>query len=448
MTTETAPVATGLLKQVRIAGETTWGTSAAQNAADAHLLRRVSSDISLGKATYRSNEIQPDRQVHDFRHGVRNVSGTLRGELSPLTYEAVFAQLLAGTWTAGVNTGAINVDATAAVAGSPGTAATIVWNAADGTHNFQYIGIRKGDVITCSGFSGGAIANNARNLRVTGFSTTSFANDTIQVGPAPSNTSTIENVASPNEVLVAASHATTGANVTVTVVGKKLVIPQAGSFVDASFTIEQWFTDVLQSEVFTGCRASRANIGLPPTGLGTIDLDIMGKDKLVNPAGAGTPWFTTPAAVSTSGITASVNGLLRANGTDYQIVTGCSFSINPNYTTEAVVGANTTPYLFPNIMDITGQLSVLFADQNFDSAFLNESEIDLQVYLTLDSTKGSNFLSFYFPRIKLTSGRKDDKPGSIIGTYGFQALQNVNAIGNTSTLTDASTIVIQDSLAT
>jgi hypothetical protein len=418
------------------------------NTAAAQILRRVSSDVALKKATYRSNEIQPDRQIHDFRHGVRSVSGTIRGELSPLTYKSVFNQVLAGTFTAGVVDAADAVTVVPAVLGNPGAAATIQ-SLAGSPVNFQTAGFRIGDVISCSGFTAGAAANNARNLRITGITTTAATNDTLQVGPAPNNSagSTVENQPNLTEVLVAAAYGSTGSSVTISVIGKKLVTPTPGNLVDYSFSIEHWFTDVLQSELFIGCRASRMQIQLPPTGLGTIDFDVMGKDMLLNQGGPGDPYFATPSAITTSGITASVNGIMRVNGVDYAIVTGLNFTINANYTTEAVVGSNTTPYLFPGWQDITGQLTALFPDEQLQTAFLNEQLIDMQVLLTLNNNVNTDFISFYWPSIKLTSATKDDKPGAIVGTYGFQALHNVAADGNASSTTDATTMVVQDSLA-
>ncbi|ELR02840.1 hypothetical protein GMDG_08853, partial [Pseudogymnoascus destructans 20631-21] len=39
------------------------------------ILRRVSCSLSLSKDTYQSAEIRGDRQVADFRHGVKRVQG-------------------------------------------------------------------------------------------------------------------------------------------------------------------------------------------------------------------------------------------------------------------------------------------------------------------------------------------------------------------------------------
>ncbi len=431
MTTETAPAATGLLKEVRIGAETTYGTAATAGGTS-QKIRRVSSAVALTKSSFRSNEIQPDRQVHDFRHGVRAVSGLLRGELSPLTYEAVWAQLLAGSFVSGVTTGAQTITALAAVVNtSPAS-----FQRAAGS--FITDGFKVGDIVRASGFTSGAAANNARNYRINGITTTSTAADTIQVGPTPSNVNSTVDQANATEVVVAVASAPT---VTIAVVGKKLITPQPGSMIDASFSLEHWFSDVSVSELFTGCRASKASVQLPPNGLATVDFDIMGQNMTPGTA----QYFTAASGVSTSGITTAVNGLLRVNGHDYAIVTGLTFSLNSNYTPETVVGSAVTPYLFPGIQDITGQFTALLVDGGLTTAFLNESEIQLLVTLNLTNSVNSDFITFNFPRIKLTSATKDDKPGAIVGTYGFQALNQIN--GGATTAYDQSTLVIQDSLA-
>lgn len=433
MTTEVAPAATGLLKEVRIAAETTYGTAATAGGTSTKT-RRVSSGVALTKSTFRSNEIQPDRQVHDFRHGVRAVGGMLRGELSPLTYEAVWAQLLAGSFTSGVSTSGLTVTAVAAVVNT--SPATFQRSAG----NFLTDGFKVGDVIRCTGFTSGAAANNARNYRITGIITTSTAGDTLQVGPTPSNVNSTVDQANATEVVVAAASAPT---ITISVVGKKLITPTAGSLIDASFTLEHWFSDVSVSHLFTGCRADKASVQLPPNGLATVDFDIKGQ----NMATPGTAqYFTAASGVTTSAITTAVNGLLRVNGHDYAIVTGLTFTVNDNYTTETVAGSAITPYLFPGIQDITGQFTALLVDNGLTTAFLNESEIQLIVTLNLTSAINTDFIAFNFPRIKLTSATPDDKPGAIVQTFGFQALNQIN--GGSGTSYDATSLVIQDSLAT
>lgn len=61
-------IASGVAKQLAYKAESTWGT--VPSAASAQALRRVTSNLSLKKATYQSNEIASNYMVSDFRHGV------------------------------------------------------------------------------------------------------------------------------------------------------------------------------------------------------------------------------------------------------------------------------------------------------------------------------------------------------------------------------------------
>lgn len=76
--------------------ESTFGT---QSAAAGQLLRRVNSTLALGKDTINSNEVRPDQQVFDVRHGTRRVSGNITGELSKTTYDDFIAAVVRGTWS-------------------------------------------------------------------------------------------------------------------------------------------------------------------------------------------------------------------------------------------------------------------------------------------------------------------------------------------------------------
>ena len=70
-------------------------------ATDGQILRRTSSTLSLTKETYQSAEVRTDRQIGDYRHGVKRVTGSINGELSPGTYWDFVEAVLRGTETAG-----------------------------------------------------------------------------------------------------------------------------------------------------------------------------------------------------------------------------------------------------------------------------------------------------------------------------------------------------------
>ena len=108
------PISKGVSKQVAYKKEASFGTVPA--ASGAKLLRRVTASFNLNKETYESSEIRTDRQVADFRHGVRSAEGSLSGELSAGSYADFMASLLAKNFAA-VTLGAA-VSVTVTVSGS------------------------------------------------------------------------------------------------------------------------------------------------------------------------------------------------------------------------------------------------------------------------------------------------------------------------------------------
>lgn len=89
------PIQSNVNVELRYGAETTFGT---QSAAAGQRLRRVSSTLALTKDTFSSNEVRPDQQISDMRHGARRVAGQISGELSRTTYDDFIAAALRSTW--------------------------------------------------------------------------------------------------------------------------------------------------------------------------------------------------------------------------------------------------------------------------------------------------------------------------------------------------------------
>lgn len=400
--------ATGVFKQVKYKVESTYGTVPA--AATAQALRRVTSTLDLAKDTYESNEIRTDLQVSDFRHGVRRVKGAINGELSPGTYKDFFAAALKRAFAA--VTAITGASITIAGAGPTYT----VTRAAG---SYLTDGLKIGDVIRLSVGSFNA-ANLNKNLMITALTalvaTVFVVNAVALVAEGPIVTSTV------------------------TVIGKKTFTPQTGH-TDLSYSIEHWYSDLVQSEVFSGCKVDKIDVALPPTGMATAAIDFMGQ----NVTTAGAEYFTSPTAATTSGVLAAVNGVLRAGGTAYATLTGLSLSLDPGFSGDPVVGSNTVPFLFPGTVKISGQFTAYFDSTTLRDAFLNETEIDLMAIFTTDNTATADFVTFVVPRLKVGGASKNDGQGGIVQTFPFVALFNNN--GGTGISTEKTTLSMQDSLA-
>lgn len=401
-------LASGIYKQLAYKVESAYGT--VPSASSAQALRRVQSTLGLSKDTYQSNEIRSDMQVSDFRHGVRKVNGNITGELSPATYKDFIAAALKRDFTA--------VSAISSVALTiAGTGPT--YTVTRGSGSYLTDGVKIGDIIRLSVGSLNA-SNISKNLMITAL------------------TATVATVIVPNASAMVAEGPISGC--TVTVIGKKTYIPSTGH-TDKSYSIEAWYSDISQSEVFSGCKVSKVALNLPPTGMATIAMDFIGKDITT----AASQYFTTPTAATTTGALAAVNGVVRLNSVTVAIVTGLSVEISPEFTSAPVVGSNTISNAFPGTVKVSGQVVVQFQDATLRDVFINETEVDLYAVFTTDNTSTADFVQIALPRVKFGGASKNDGTGSIVQTIPFTALYN--STGGTGISKEATTISIQDSQA-
>lgn len=402
------PIAKGTAKVVAYKKETTWGTAA--GASGAQQLRRVTADFNLVKETYESNEIRTDRQVADFRHGVRSAEGTLSGELSPKTYADFMAALVAKDFTA-VTLGAA-VTTTVTVSGS-------TYNFVRASGSAITAGLRVGMVIRVTGLT--TTADNNRNFLVAAIST-----DGLTVTVVPLNG-------------VAPTAQGTGTSVTWTTPGKVTFSPTSGHTED-SFTVEQWFADIAQSEVFTGMRVGSMNVALPSTGITTVDFGFMGKDLTQK---GTTQYFSSPTAQGTQGIFAAVNGVMLVAGAPVALVTSADMAVERAMETATAVGSNSVAEIFNGRLRVTGNMSVYFQDAAFRNYFDNETTVSIVFALTSGSEGTADFVTITLPKVKLGSFTKDDGELGLVAATSFTALVNdVTTAG-----LPASTIQIHDSAA-
>lgn len=402
-------ISKGISKVLAVKKESAFGTLA--GATDAKQIRRVTSNFNLSKEFYESAEINTYRQVLDARHGARKVDGTINGELSPGTY-ADFMQSVVSKDFAAV-TAITGLSATiAAVSGN-------TYTVTRGTGSWLTDGVKVGDVVALSG-AGLNAANAANNLLV--LSMTALA-------------LTVECLSS--TALVAEGPI---ASVTATVRGKKTLAPLS-AHTDDSYTIEEWFSDIEQSEVYVGNKVGSMNVSIPATGMVTIDFTFMGKD--IGSKGT-TQYFTSPTAIGTSGITASVNGALVVNGAVVGLVTSADFSIDRGLAGAVVVGSNSQADIFTDMIRVSGNTSVYFTDAAFRNYFDEETECSLVFAVATSEAKNADVLSFTIPAVKFSGFTKADSASAIIATMPFTALLNQSVAGGLP----ETTIQIQDTSLT
>lgn len=403
-------IANGLEKKLRYKRQASFGAPIS-GAVGGQALRRVTSNIDLSKNTYKSNEIRDDKQQNDFRHGTRQVGGSISGELSVGTYADFFETFCRQTYQVSVTTGAAVATIGATISGT-----SVVFTRATGSYITD--GFKLGDVGRWTGWTTTAIAYNANNFMIT--SLTALAMTGYFLNGAA--TVPVAKVA--------------GDSVAFALQGKKTWMPLTGHTND-SYTIEHWYSDIGLSEVFDSCRLGTMKVALPPTGLATIELGFVGRDMLRGAAS----YFTAPAAPTTGGALAAVNGLLFVNGVQVAILTGLSIDGTANASTGEVVGMNTTPDVFMGGMDVTGNITAYFQDATMRDLFVDETEASMMMAFTTDNTGLSNFIAFVLPRIKAGGATKDDGEKGLTLTMPFTALLGQAPLGTSL----ATTLSVQDS---
>ncbi len=402
-------LAENVAAEIRYIPEVTWGTAPA-GSDPSQSLRRVSTTLSLTKDTYASAEVNSHRQIQDFRHGTRRISGDISGELSPKTYSDFVEAATRGTWAAQADV----TQATGAMSSATLSVASNVITASAGS--FITSGLTVGMVIRLT--AGFVAGNMNKNLTITAITAT-----TITVVGA-----TLTDEAGPI------------ATWTIDVPGKSVYIPASGH-VNRSFSVEVNYSDIDVSELYTGVRVGRMQIGLPASGMSTMTIGLMGKDgSYLN--GANAPYFTNVTAPTSTGILAAVNGSLLVAGVAVGVVTGMELTLDLAPQSDAVVGSNNVPEIFLGTSNLSGNLTVLFQNTDFLNYFDDETEVSVMLRMDVDSSANSDFIQIVLPRIKFgTAGISRQGNGGIPITMSFQALKKATTTG-----WPATTLLIQDSL--
>ena len=401
-------IARGVAKKVAYKKEAPGSWGQLPGASGAKYLRRVTSDFTLNKETYESNEIRTDYQVADFRHGVRSAGGSLNGELSAGSYSDFMAAVVAQDFAAVSSIASLSITITAPVSGLQ----TIVRS----TGSWITDGVQVGNIIR---LSGGTLPVDTIGVNLLVVAVTAL---TLTVKVVNGTTLTTQ------------GSAVTG--VTLAFPGKKSFAPLTGH-TDDSFTIEQWFSDIAQSEVYTGMKVGSVAMQLPSTGLTTVDITFQGKDLTST---GTTQYFTTPAAASSTGIFAAVNGAVIVNGVPSAVITSADFTVERGLEAANVVGNNNASDIFTGRIRVNGNISVYFQDNVYRDMFKNETEASIVFALSADNSGGANVISFVMPRVKLGSNGVSDSELGLISQHSFVGLLN----SVTTAGLPATTLQIQD----
>lgn len=404
-------IAQGINKLTTIKVQSALGTPAAGTGGQT--LRRKTSVADKKRATYANDEINSYQQSYGVNLGTASTDWAFDGLLSPLTYEIPMQCFMRGAFTAG----AVSASAalTMAVSGS-------VYTLTRGTGSWLTDGIKVGDVgaVTAGTWTNPVNKNNNFLVVILTATVMTFVtlNGTVPIAEGPIATAAF------------------------TVGGKKL-IAAASSQTDTLITVEEWYPDVAQSELFPDIRIGQIDIGLPASGNATIKIAGMGLG--VRTAGTAQV-LTTPTAATTTSVLTAVRGALVVNSTQVVTVTGVTLTMKATLTAEGpIVGSNYSPDMSRGLIEVSGQFTGLFDTAVLKTLFDNETVTNLVAVMTTDITNTANFMAFSLSAIKLTGSTPDDGVKGIVRTYPFTA--SINLGGGAAVASDLTILTIQDSQA-
>ena len=400
-------LAKGIAKSVSYKKEpaVAWGvlptvTTGAKN------LRRVTASFNRTTDFIQSAEIRRDYQIADYRGSLTRAEGSLNGELSPGTYADFFAAALAKDFVAGGASAGLSLTIAASGDFYTLTRATGSWI----TDGFYVGNVLR---LTGAGLNPANVGNNLVVLTATAL--------VLTVQTLGRNTLTAEG---PIAAVAAA------------VAGKQTFAPLTGHTSD-SFTFEEWYADVGESEVYTGNKVGSIALQLPTSGYVTADFSFLGKD-LVKTGNA--EFFTSPTGANTEGLTVSVSGAVLVDGVPAGVITSADFTIDRGLEAANVIGTNYAVEIFDGRINVTGNMSTYFQDGTYRDYFANETPISLVITLSTGSEADAEVISFVLPKVKLGSSQRDDGETGLVQQHTFQALLN-DALGTGKTNT---TMLIQD----
>jgi hypothetical protein len=367
--------------------------------------------LSMTRELIEDPEVRTDGQRSMARLGSKSVSGSYRGTLSVGTFNTFLEALFRSTWVA--DAVAITCDGGAvytSLAVTTQNTLTLV-----GTESFLTQGVRVGDVIHL-GATGGAsdnvnavVATVAANvITVLGTPWTNFTADT---------------------------------NATLTI---KKKLKNGSTLTRRSFTIEEYFEDLDESEIFPGCRVVSLRLTFGPNQTVNVEFGLMGQDMTIGAAGGSTPIFTTPTEYVSIGLVA-VDASIYVAGAAIATITGGELLFELNAQGQAVVGSVLTPDIFEGPMKVTGQITAVrtLLTSSHLARFLAETDnVELSLlFVEPDAAAPIDFVHVFVPRLKylgVTANLGDD--GALIETIPVYAAAKATTTGY-----DAATATISTS---
>lgn len=402
------PVAQGTRKRTTMVKQTGLGVPGSTGG---QILRRVTAVFSAERDTFDNPELVSHEQSTGVAYGMKKTSGKLAGILSPGTYKLIFAAACRSNFAAVTASTALSITI---------TLNSGAWRLTRAAGSYITDGYNIGDIVqlTAGAFNAANLQKNLLIIALTG---------------------TIATVLPLNGVPLVNEGPITAA--TFKLIGKKAV-PQSTGQTNDYFTVEEWYSDLGLSELFTDFKWNKIDVALPPSGNCTFSAEGVGLLRTLGQAQV----LTTPTAETTNSVATAGDGAVFANGTIIVNSTGATLSIDGNMKIgDAILGSNVASDVARGRIKVTGTFMAQFSDQVISTLYETEAPLNLVLICAVDETASCDFMAFSMGRIKVTGDPPDDGEKQIVRSYSFEA--EYNMLGGASVNTFNTILSVQDSQA-
>lgn len=367
-------IASGSRVQLAIVEEVSFGTLPAVAMLP---VRYKSSKLDYKLEGFTSEEVRADRQIRDFRLGMKGVDGSIDCEMAVGAHDPLYEGALAGVWTAGTS-----------VSGCTTTSGNKIHRASG---SFITDGYLIGDVLVVSGFGTSAHNGLARVAVVEAADLTMASSGTF------------------GKTFVAGDSAGV-----VNLQGKRLKCGTTMKW----YSIEQYFSDLVQYRLFKGCAVNEMSMKIQPKAIAEVSFTFLGQDTA---AFQGSQFASSYSASPTGSPLDGFSGGLWEGGVASALVTGLDIKLANGRSVEGVLGSRVTPAIFEGRANITGTATVFFQDATAYNKFVNETESSIDILMV--APNGTDFLRVVVPACKFSSGNVEPKAeGPIPISMDFQSI--------------------------
>ena len=397
------------------------------------ILRNTGDSINLTKNTLTSAELSGDRAIRFLRHGNETVSGDVSFEFAYADFDDLLASSLGSAWTDDVD--AVYATSTLTFSGVvvDGEIVTIGTDVYEFVASFPYTA---GNIVV--DVSGGVTTTNAVTALITasagGVEPITITDSTGGVALVTADVAgTLANA------IVSTTDCTNGAFSTATLIGgvdgTVAGVLKQGVLDIETYTFEKGFQDIEQYIAYKGCAVNTFSIDMASDALvtGSVGFVGAGTDGFATASTLSTP---TPATANEPFTSYQVEGYIQIGApttnvlADTCLVTACNFSVDNGITANYSLCSNEAASITPDRINVTGNITVLFADEKEVKKFIDEEETSLSVKLA--DPDGQNY-TFFCPKIKYTGGDIAVSGGGVISiSLPFQALYDDTAGVKTS----------------